>query len=1534
MVFGVRDVLCVLLITCFSLGKEISSGKDGNQLKIELHAPWIETSFELNLLESIAAQNESLYVRVASKLAGIVNNDEDDEEEDDSGEDFQSLIQKQKYETTLKSLNLDPTSESFINFNFVNKIYTPRVQAHYDYYSTIIEPKFAERLKIECAKDSFGNKIASAGKGLETWLLYNDKIYCSSDELYALQTDSKSDVELFPFDRVIGENEKAPLLVLYSSQNSKHFSDFFQNLYESAKSGKLRFVWRYVPPQDKTICETLPGYGVDLSLKRTDYVVIDDRDVSSTSSSKGSKKSKKPRLNLRKQLQQISELEELYPLSKESLELLGLKLTSFIQANDYKHIPKYELLLSILQDFPKYASFIADLPRDRDEDLVREVVHANEDIGLSKDSYGLYVNGSPIHKLELDLFKLLNKIQEELNTIERLQDLGFSVEQAKFMIVKFALLSAVKQTQFRNGNTIMGKNENRFKVYNYAYSARKRRGVVFLNDIEKDVTYEQYSSDRKEVYLGPDSFRLKPNQIPPLRENVHDLVFALNFANRAQLKVLFTLSKIILDSGIPQQVGIIPVLGDDPLDLTLAEKFYHIIDTSNPQEALAFLYKYLESPSSDDTQALVDSVKSPKDSFDPEIFQSTLKRFSIDQASVIFNGVIYDLTSPNWQIAMGKQLSQDISLLKQYIRSGAAEGKSLKSLLYENAASERNLRIIPIEPSEILYKPIDRDLIENSILFKKSDSSDILFGTFWLIGDFSRISMRIQLRELLQKVKKSKHEFQVRLINTGPRVKILDTLSSKFNLSKLSHSQIDSVVELIPNTDEALSNELPNEKIFNLLESKHLPIHHDFMLFNSRYFRLDSTLGSKDLDLLLEYEFTQRMSIFSDIVDAYPVIFDDKRLVEFYSANESVGLQDWFDLFSSVVTKSFHFDDKFYIADVARFDFSKLDLGNSFDVSPSMESKKVDILLIVDPVDEYSQKTISIVNSFKEFPFVNIKVLLQPRIESMEDLKIKRFYKGAFPASIPQFNEQGKWISNHSVLFQHLPSSEILTSELDIPSRWITTIKVSPIGVDLDNIRFDNYEEKSVCGTYDLKNIIVEGYARNIKNGNVPAGVALTLEKEDRDTDTNIMATLGYFQLHASPGVWYLSIKEGKSSEHYSLLSATENRFVVNDTPIEYAQVALLSLQGNVIYPRLKKNEGFENVDFAKASTGHSKPDDVKGGLMQSVLKIGKKDGKKQADINVFTIASGHLYERFLSIMTASLRKNSKGSIKIWVIENYVSSHFKRLLPFLSEKYDVEFELITYKWPNFLRKQREKQRSIWGYKILFLDVLFPQDLDKVIFVDADQIVRTDLKELVDLDLEGAPYGFTPMCDTRKEMEGFRFWKEGYWTQVLKDDLKYHISALYVVDLIKFRQISAGDRLRSHYQKLSADPNSLANLDQDLPNNMQRSIKIFSLPQEWLWCETWCSDETMKKAKTIDLCNNPLTKENKLDRARRLIPEWVEYDVEIQELVRLSNEKLAEDQKQQELEEKRKQEAELQSSDDEFHSFDDDEEDNEFEHDEL
>lgn len=34
--------------------------------------------------------------------------------------------------------------------------------------------------------------------------------------------------------------------------------------------------------------------------------------------------------------------------------------------------------------------------------------------------------------------------------------------------------------------------------------------------------------------------------------------------------------------------------------------------------------------------------------------------------------------------------------------------------------------------------------------------------------------------------------------------------------------------------------------------------------------------------------------------------------------------------------------------------------------------------------------------------------------------------------------------------------------------------------------------------------------------------------------------------------------------------------------------------------------------------------------------------------------------------------------------------------------------------------------------------------------------------------------------------------------------------------------------------------------------MIHQVAIKSLPQEWLWCETWCDDTSKVGAKTIDL----------------------------------------------------------------------------------
>ena len=49
--------------------------------------------------------------------------------------------------------------------------------------------------------------------------------------------------------------------------------------------------------------------------------------------------------------------------------------------------------------------------------------------------------------------------------------------------------------------------------------------------------------------------------------------------------------------------------------------------------------------------------------------------------------------------------------------------------------------------------------------------------------------------------------------------------------------------------------------------------------------------------------------------------------------------------------------------------------------------------------------------------------------------------------------------------------------------------------------------------------------------------------------------------------------------------------------------------------------------------------------------------------INIFSLASGHLYERFLKIMMRSFSMSASKKVHFWLIENFLSPQFKVLPP-------------------------------------------------------------------------------------------------------------------------------------------------------------------------------------------------------------------------------------------------------------------------------
>ncbi|KAL9451492.1 hypothetical protein AB3S75_013121 [Citrus x aurantiifolia] len=641
----------------------------------------------------------------------------------------------------------------------------------------------------------------------------------------------------------------------------------------------------------------------------------------------------------------------------------------------------------------------------------------------------------------------------------------------------------------------------------------------------------------------------------------------------------------------------------------------------------------------------------------------------------------------------------------------------------------------------------------------------------------------------------------------------------------------------------------------------------------------ESTFLSHDLSLLESVEFKHRIKHIWEIIEevnwqeTYPDIDPDMLTSKFVS-----------DIIL-FVTSSMAMRDR--SSESARFEILSAEYSA---VVFNSENSTIHIDAVIDPLSPTGQKLSSLLRVLQRYAQPSMRIVLNP-MSSLVDIPLKNYYRYVVP-TMDDFSNTDYSISGPKAFFANMPLSKTLTMNLDVPEPWL----VEPVIAvhDLDNILLEKLgDTRTLQAVFELEALVLTGHCSE-KDHEPPRGLQLILGTKSTPhlVDTLVMANLGYWQMKVSPGVWYLQLAPGRSSELYVL---KEDGNVNEDRSLS-KRITINDLRGKVVHMEVVKKKGKENEkllvssdeDSHSQAEGHWNSNFLKwasgfiGGSEQSKKEKAAVDhGKVERHgktINIFSIASGHLYERFLKIMILSVLKNTCRPVKFWFIKNYLSPQFKDVIPHMAQEYGFEYELITYKWPTWLHKQKEKQRIIWAYKILFLDVIFPLSLEKVIFVDADQVVRADMGELYDMDIKGRPLAYTPFCDNNKDMDGYRFWRQGFW----KDHLRgrpYHISALYVVDLKRLRETAAGDNLRVFYETLSKDPNSLANLDQDLPNYAQHTVPIFSLPQEWLWCESWCGNATKSKAKTIDLCNNPMTKEPKLQGARRIVSEWPDLDSE-------------------------------------------------------
>lgn len=124
----------------------------------------------------------------------------------------------------------------------------------------------------------------------------------------------------------------------------------FPEEYKAWSSRRKAFKIRYKPPPyaSNRSLVSVSGYGVELALKKTDYIVIDDRNGEQTLESKEEISAE---VNL-----DLEDVADVKPLSSSELADLGVKAASFVMSSD----DPLDTLDKVLKDFPKHAAALSN----------------------------------------------------------------------------------------------------------------------------------------------------------------------------------------------------------------------------------------------------------------------------------------------------------------------------------------------------------------------------------------------------------------------------------------------------------------------------------------------------------------------------------------------------------------------------------------------------------------------------------------------------------------------------------------------------------------------------------------------------------------------------------------------------------------------------------------------------------------------------------------------------------------------------------------------------------------------------------------------------------------------------------------------------------------------------------------------------------------------------------------------------------------------------------------------------------------------
>ncbi|KAL9866935.1 UDP-glucose:glycoprotein glucosyltransferase 2 isoform 2-T2 [Geothlypis trichas] len=1121
-------------------------------------------------------------------------------------------------------------------------------------------------------------------EGCRAFVVIHEKRTCKTNEIKKLlkKATKRPRPYLFKVDHKFPAlKEDGPVVILYAEIGTRDFVKFHKILSEKAQKEEIVYVLRHYVQKPNSRKMYLSGYGVELAIKSTEYKAVDDTQVKGANETKEEEdeeeeeesdvqgflfgKLKRMHPDLKNNLMEFKKHLIETTNNMEPLKVWEMQDLSFQAATRIMSTPVYDALKvmkDIAQNFPIRARSLTRVPVDKkmQNEIEANQKHFHETLGIQPGEARLFLNGLNIDLDFQDPFSILETLKLEGKVMHGLHELGIKGETlSKFMRLH------------------VHPTDN-----NYALDIR-HSSIIWINNIEQDHSYSTWPESYQEL-LKP-SF---PGFLHEIRRNLYNLVL---FVDPIQEDTgdYMKLAELFYHHDVPLRIGMVFILstqeeidGNEDAGVALWRTFNYIAEESDASQAfMSIVNMYHEVK--DGNVLTVDDVKHVLRSEYPHAdVQSILGvRSEYDGGrkagatfykqsglgplpQALFNGVPFpreEMDAAELETLILQRIFDATGFFQRAVFMGLLDDNinAVDFLMDQNNVVSRiNPSILGAERRYIHFRstPVpfhvedfstfsfldsqDKSAVisDNMKYLTKKDEDALYAVTLWIVADFDKPAGRRLLSDALKSLKTSSHARIGILNNPSSKIKEDNTAIARGILAAFltqNNSNLRSFLSKLSKEETAKSLAAGTKIVKFLIPGM------DGDAFEKKY----NTLG---LDLIK----TQQMFC-QEVLKLLPgqmAVISNGRVLgpldenEFHAEDfillEKITYSTSAEKIKAIVREmgnsSKSGSDLIMKIDALLSSLPKTEMRQDVEllkeqhsvikVEPQENDPFYDVVAIVDPLTREAQKMTHLLIVLKDIINMKLRLFLNCR-SKLSEVPLKSFYRFVLEPELT-YGINKHLPSEPVAKFLELPESPLLTLNMITPESWL--VEAVNSSCDLDNIHLQEIKG-AVIAEYELEYILLEGHCFDVTTGQPPRGLQFTLgtKKNPVMVDTIVMANLGYFQLKANPGAWTLRLRKGRSEEIYQLFSHEGTDSVADLADVI---VVLNNFRSKIIKVQVQKKPDKVNEELlTDGATG-------KKGKVESVARFSEEipadEKEKKSDIlNIFSVASGHLYERFLRLI-------------------------------------------------------------------------------------------------------------------------------------------------------------------------------------------------------------------------------------------------------------------------------------------------------------